>query len=68
MTVMLMLHQHHDDISLRSLKTHFVYGSLQEVIQQVTSLSQRAGTDHHRGVHRVQLVLQEDTDLCLTAH
>lgn len=39
------------DIFLRSLKTHFVDGSLQEVMQQVTSFSQGAGTDHHRGIH-----------------
>lgn len=46
--------------------THFVYGSLQEVVQQVSCFSQRAGADHHRGVHRVQLILQENTVLGIT--
>ena len=40
------------------MTTHFLYGGLQEVVQQVACFSQRAGADHHWGVHRVQLILQ----------
>lgn len=44
-----------------NMLAHFVYGSLQEVVQQVTCFSQRARADHYWGVHRIQLILQGNT-------
>ena len=41
------------------LLSHLVYGGFKEVVQQVACFSQGAGADHYRGVHWVQLILQE---------